>query len=250
MYRKTSLVNLINSIEKIRISSGISEGYNFHDVFETGEFMQEGMIFINGLSGQTGFSTRIDGLISLVLSEIDKNEQSYWEQTEKEDYFMTILDFINDFNANCHYDPSTNSYYYEKINIVDQLKSPNLDDYFSSQFDGIHRIVFEKVFDLNIKLKKNKDFLELSHKKRKSNSGNNKIEWKLPLNQLVSFYFKQLNNTIETDRDNLKSFLLNNFTFKGKNLSENTLNTYFDPNREFEKLPKDGKGPNPTDFLD
>lgn len=121
---------------------------------------------------------------------------------------------------------------------------------YSNREEPLKRMVLEKIFELQELLMKIPEYKTIYKKGHTSPSGNEKIVWKKQVNQLVDFYLRQLEQGyIETEPENLKLFLINNFTWKGKSLVESSMDTYFDPNKKFEKLPKDKKQMNPKDLL-
>jgi hypothetical protein len=253
MSKTSSLNDFIHSLKEITISCNAETESDFVDIFKTGERMEVGIIFFNGTHGYNNFLSLVDRLIKNVLSEIDHNEQLYWDNNEKEDYFLKISDFINNYNKKFQYDPFTNSYFTKIITIAEPLNSPDINDYFIHDIQGIKaisRTLYEKYSELDIKLKIIPDYLTIINKKRKSTFGNKKIEWNPKLNKLVGFYFKQIEDgLIDTDLENLRLFLINNYTWRGKPLSESTIATYLDPNKKLEDLPKCYEGLSLKDFL-
>ena len=127
----------------------------------------------------------------------------------------------------------------------------SLDATYLNIISDFKRKLLEKNFEFQDRLISIPEYKNIHRKSQLSLSGNKKIDWKKQSNQLVDFYIKQLEGElIETDVENLKLFLLNNFTHNGQPLNKNSLNTYFDPNKKFEKLPKKHKQINPMDFLE
>lgn len=195
------------------------------------------------------FFKKLDVIQNNIIEEIDFNK-GIANKHDFENYLFDIkrsVDFILGFFAN---NKITNELSWGNLKYSDLLNDFNLNEIYLDNIEIFKRTLYDKMIDFQTRLIIIPEYKDIHPKSQKSLTGNIKIEWKKQINQLVDFYLSQLEEDfIETDTDNLKNFLLNNFTWKGKPLSENTIATYFDPNKKFEKLPKGNKKINPSDYL-
>jgi hypothetical protein len=194
--------------------------------------------------------SKIDNCIKKFQDEIDINLKLGLNEDLLLPYFNEIYSFLNDFSKKLFYNSKKQIWEFPSVKFIDEFEKHELFDSFKNGIQEFFMTLNNRLVTLALFL----EVIELYQKgkniSKKSTSGNNKIEWKKQVNQLVDFYLNLLNHgLIETDRSNLGLFLINNFTYKGDSLSENTINTYIDPNKEFDKLPKGNKKINPEDFL-
>jgi hypothetical protein len=252
MYKDLSLIDLKLFLKEIIISHEVLEPYHYLESeiqrIKNGEIIFEiGVDFNEYL--EDGFFKSFEMLQNKLFEEINFNKEME-DKPGFENYLIDIkyaVDFILGHFAN---DKNTNKLSWENMKFSEQLKDFNLNVFYLDRIEIFKRTLYDKIIDLQSRLIKIHEYKNIHFRNQKSLSGNKKIEWKKQLNQLVDFYLNQIEQGfIETDSTNVKDFLINNFTWKGKPLSESTIATYIDPNKELEKLPKEHKKINPSDFL-
>lgn len=123
------------------------------------------------------------------------------------------------------------------------------------QESDLIRRISEEVYELQGQLIMIPEYKAIQIKGQKSPSGNQKIDWKEQVNQLVDLHIWMaeqghidLDLNKASDKEILVTFLLNNYTWKGKPLSESSMKTIIDPNRAFDKRPKEKKQIRPKTY--
>jgi hypothetical protein len=190
-----------------------------------------------------------DDLQNNLLGEINYN-RDIGDKLKFENYLFDIKEVIDLQLSNIENDKTTNKLNIKNLIFSDKLKDFKLDKIYLDDIERFKKTFYDKMISFQGRLIKIPEYKEIHLKNQKSLAGNNKIEWKGKLNRLVAFYLKQIDDgLVETDRENLRPFLINNFTWKGKSLSENSIKTYLDPNKELEDLPKGYEKLSLKDFL-
>jgi hypothetical protein len=195
------------------------------------------------------FFKNLKVLESKLFEEIAINREIE-NKSNFENYLYEIIETVRISLMTFNQDKESNNLNCTILKYSDKLNDFKLNKNYIDEIESFKRKLLDEIYNLQNNLIKIPEYKSIYAKSQKSSSGNKKIIWKKQLNQLVDFYLRQIDaGYIETDRENLKDFIINNFIYKGEILSENTINTYLDPNKKNEKLPKGNKKIVPEDFL-
>lgn len=252
MSKDLNLVDLKLFLKEIIISNSIFNSgiHSFDDEqnMKNGGWINYTNIIFNKYS-YNEFFKNLEVFKSKLFEEIDFNREVE-NKSNFENYLYEIIETISTCLNNFNQDKDSNNFNCTILKHSNQLKDFKLDKTYLDEIEKFKRTLLDEIYSLQNRLIQIPEYKNIHTKSQKSLTGNKKIIWKKQLNQLVDFYLSQIEmGYIETDRDNLRDFIINNFTHKGETISENTINTYLDPNKEHEKLPKGNKKIDPSDFL-
>lgn len=207
------------------------------------------ILMVNNYSHE-GWITELNLRIIDFENEINANLDSINKRESIVEYFTEIHEFMRLLDHKLKYNLDDQTWEFEFVDFTEIFKKNNLDSFFKASLQMLYHIYIERINNISQILGKNDFYKALHNRLTLSATGNKKIIWNKQINQLVDFYLNLLKaGIIETDRANLRDFIINNFTHKGNPISEKTITTYFDPNKEFEDLPKNHKKINPKDFI-
>jgi hypothetical protein len=252
MYKDLSLIDLKIFLKEIIISHEVLDPNEFSESdipnVKNGKIIFELDVTFNQYL-LDGFFDSFDILKDKLFEEIDFNKENEDKQVFDNYLFdiKGVVDFIIGHFTN---DKITNELFWGNMKFSEELQEFNLNEFYLNKIKIFKRTLYEKMVNLQSRLIKIPEYKHIKYKNQKHYLGNTKIEWNKQLNQLVDFYLNQLEHgLIDTEKENLKKFLINNFTFKRMSLSESSVATYLDPNKKTDKLPKENKKLKPSDFL-
>jgi hypothetical protein len=193
---------------------------------------------------------QLDNYIHEFEEEVNTNLALELHKSLINSYFNDVINTLRNIFNRLKHDETTGSWDYDGLNINKDFQDYDLFKHFRNPQHTFLPSFNEKLVGLELFLISKEEYKKCRQRVTESLLGNTKIEWKKQVNQLVDFYLKQIEKgLIETDRKNLKAFLINNFNWNGTSLSESTIDTLLDQNKANEKLPKPHKAIDPKDFL-
>ena len=181
------------------------------------------------------FTTKTKELIEDLIKEIEMNSNA-WDKQSSLAYFSELNSLLTNTLSEFEFLPNEDNYEFHGSNYIDCDKQ-KVYEIGKSLLLPQWTITFKLLYELHVLLMDYSDYSEIDRKKLKSPAGNKKLNWTSKLNGLVLIFLElQEQGFISNKPEDLKDFLINNFTYKDEVLSETTILTYLDPNKRDEKF--------------